>query len=91
MLVSHFQLTLPFSALTANSLIEAKHNFCWREGEACFKHKRAAGAVAEALAMPAPIPEPEAEARHIFCYRRGESCYKHKRALDELAVDIEKL
>lgn len=60
---------------------EAKYktHFCYRRGEACSKVKRAADAIAEAIA----VPEPEAYRTH-FCYRRGETCSKHKRALDEL-------
>lgn len=53
--------------------------FCYRRGEACFKVKRAADAIAEAIAEP----EPEAYRTH-FCHRRGEACSKHKRALEDL-------
>ena len=44
--------------------------------------KRAAEAVADALA--APMADAEAEAIHRFCYRPGEPCSKAKR--DALAL-----
>ena len=59
-----------------------RHHFCYRPGEPCSKLKRAAEAVADALA--APLPGPEADARHRFCYRPGEPCSKAKR--DALAL-----
>ena len=69
---------------------EARYNkhFCYRRGEACYKVKRAADAIAEAIA------EPEADARSYnkhFCYRRGETCAKNKRALEDLSSVVEKI
>lgn len=64
---------------------ESVNQFCSRSGQPCLKMKRAAEAVAEALAEPAPVPEAEAEAaRHIWCWRPGQPCNKVKR--DALAI-----
>jgi hypothetical protein len=65
---------------------ETVRNFCYRPGEACFKHKRAAEAVAEALAAPIAKPGPDADPVSSACYRPGEACFKHKRALEGLAA-----
>ena len=66
---------------------DAINHFCYRPGEPCTKLKRAADAVADALAAPAPA----ADARvHHFCYRPGEACSKAKRdalALAEAVAD----
>ncbi len=64
---------------------ETVHQFCSRSGQPCGKMKRAAEAVAEALAEPAPLPEAEAEAaRNRWCWRPGQPCNKAKR--DALAI-----
>lgn len=64
---------------------ESVKQFCSRSGQPCLKMKRAAEAVAEALAEPAPLPEAEAEAaRHRWCWRPGQPCNKTKR--DALAI-----
>ena len=70
---------------------EAVHHFCYRPGEICSKSKRAAEAVAAAIAKPVAAPEPEAAAVHHFCYRPGEICSKAKRALDDLSATVEKI
>jgi hypothetical protein len=64
---------------------EAILHFCRRPGQGCFKVKRAAEAVAEALAEPEPAAEPEAIAIDHFCRRPGQGCYKAKRAAEALA------
>ncbi|KAL8680195.1 MAG: hypothetical protein Q9186_003607 [Xanthomendoza sp. 1 TL-2023] len=60
--------------------------FCYRRGEACAKVKRAAAAIAEAIAEPEPR-----KYRGQFCYRRGEACAKNKRALEDLNAVVEKI
>lgn len=64
--------------------IESINQFCSQPGQPCLKMKRAAEAVAEALAEPAPIPEAEAEARrhhhHVWCWLVGQPCNKAKRS-----------
>ena len=68
--------------------------WCYRKGEPCSKVKRAAGAIAAALAEPAAAPEAgnELEARARFwCYRRGEPCYKAKRSLEVLEARFKEL
>lgn len=60
------------------------HHFCYRPGEPCSKLKRAAEAIAEAIAEPNALPEAEARQVHHFCYRPGEPCSKAKR--DALAL-----
>ena len=60
------------------AMAEAGHVFCYRPGEPCSKMKRAAEAIAEAVA------DAEPEARHVWCYRPGEPCSKAKR--DALAL-----
>lgn len=60
------------------------HRFCYRPGEPCSKMKRAAEAIAAAIAEPNADPEAEAREVHRFCYRPGEPCSKAKR--DALAL-----
>lgn len=63
--------------------VESINQFCSQPGQPCLKMKRAAEAVAEALAEPAPIPEAEAEARrhrHVWCWFVGQPCNKAKRS-----------
>ena len=69
---------------------EEVHRFCYGPGEPCSKVKRAAEAIAAAIAEPAAVPEPEAEAQHRWCYQTGEPCSKHKRALDGLSATLKK-
>lgn len=70
--------------------LEAKRRyrgqFCYRRGEACAKVKRAAAAIAEAIAEPEPR-----KYRGQFCYRVGEACAKNKRALEDLSSVVEKI
>lgn len=47
--------------------------------------KRAAAAIAEALAEPQPGPDADPGIIH-FCHRPGQSCGKAKRAAEELAL-----
>lgn len=62
----------------------ADHSFCHKEGNQCHKVKRAAEALASALA------EPEAEADPDRCWRRGMPCSKVKRdALAEPEAEAE--
>ena len=75
----------------ANVHVETVRRSCDAPGQPCAKVKRAAEAIAAALAEPAAVPEPEAEAAHHFCYRIGEPCSKHKRALEELAEKVNTL
>lgn len=67
---------------------ESSQDVCNLPGLPCNKLKRAAEAVAEAMAEPEALAEPEAEAkkkyRTHFCHRRGEACSKAKR--DALAL-----
>ena len=71
-------VTLAFAAILAVVAAKAApqpgYHFCYRPGEPCTKLKRAADAVAEALAHPGM----EARTNH-FCYRPGEPCTKAKR------------
>ena len=63
-----------------------RFRWCYRRGQACAKVKRAAAAIAEAIA------EPEAKAyRYHFCYRRGQACAKNKRALEELSSVVDQI
>lgn len=85
-------LTTPIFALatpSADPSAAAVHEFCNRPGEPCFKVKRAAEAVAAALAEPAAVPNPVADpaaaAAHTACYRPGEPCFKAKRDAAALA------
>ncbi|ELR03405.1 hypothetical protein VC83_06943 [Pseudogymnoascus destructans] len=72
--------------------------FCWRPGQPCGKVKRAADAIASALAEPAPEPfcqrpgqlcgkvKRDAEAvAEAFCWRPGQPCGKAKREANALA------
>lgn len=68
--------------------VESINQFCSQPGQPCLKMKRAAEAVAGALAEPAPIPEAEAEARrrrHHWCWFIGQPCNKAKRSADAVA------
>lgn len=69
--------------------IEAIIHFCHRPGQGCSKVKRAAEAIAEALAQPEPEAEADAEPIRHFCHRPGQGCSKAKRAADELAKAAE--
>ena len=82
-----------FAALVAVASVEAsvtpnQHDpelilgFCREANQPCGKMKRAANAVAEALAEP--LPGPDAEPWHIWCWRPGQPCNKAKR--DALAL-----
>lgn len=65
------------------AITPSSEDVCNLPGHPCDKMKRAAAAVAEAVA------EPEAYRTH-FCYRRGEACAKAKRdalALAEAVAD----
>ncbi|MCJ1412892.1 putative serine/threonine protein phosphatase [Ptychographa xylographoides] len=66
-------------------------DYCNGADAPCSKVKRAAEAIAAAMAEPAAQPEPEAEAVHRWCYRVGEPCNKHKRALDDLVAKMAKI
>ena len=66
------------AAASAAPNAEAIHHFCYRPGQPCSKMKRAAEAVAEAIAAPHPDAEAEA-ARNRWCYRPGQPCSKAKR------------
>ncbi|KFY64466.1 hypothetical protein V496_03249 [Pseudogymnoascus sp. VKM F-4515 (FW-2607)] len=50
--------------------------YCWRPGQPCGKVKRAAEAIASALAEPAPEP---------YCWRPGQPCGKAKRDAEATA------
>lgn len=50
--------------------------FCWRPGQPCGKVKRAAEAIASALAEAEPLP---------FCWRPGQPCGKAKRDAEAVA------
>ncbi|KAL5345581.1 isocitrate dehydrogenase (NAD(+)) idh1 [Pseudogymnoascus australis] len=50
--------------------------YCWRPGQPCGKVKRAAEAIASALAEPAPGP---------YCWRPGQPCGKAKRDAEATA------
>lgn len=67
---------------------EAIQRFCHRPGQGCSKLKRAAEAAAEALAVPEPAAEAEAEPWRRFCHRPGQGCSKAKRAAEALADAI---
>lgn len=75
--------SIVYAALLAVASVEAaattpsSEEVCNLPGQPCDKMKRAAAAVAEAVA------EPEAYRTH-FCYRPGEACAKAKR--DALAI-----
>ena len=83
--------SIVYAALLAVATVEAaattpsSEEVCNLPGQPCDKMKRAAEAVAEAVA------EPEARRyRTHFCYRRGEACAKAKRdalALAEAVAD----
>ena len=60
--------------------LEAINQFCSQPDQPCLKMKRAAEAVAEALAEPAPIPEAEARRHHVWCWLVGQPCNKAKRS-----------
>ncbi len=63
--------------------------WCHRVGEPCAKAKRAAEAIAEALAEPAEEEKRDtdtADGVHKWCYRVGEPCAKAKRGVDALAA-----
>ncbi len=66
---------------------EVIRRFCHRPGQGCSKVKRAANAIADALAEPEAEAGPNADARAIqrFCHRPGQGCSKAKRASDALA------
>ncbi|KAI4178918.1 MAG: hypothetical protein L6R41_008142 [Letrouitia leprolyta] len=59
-------------------------DFCYSDGQACSKVKRAADAIAKAIA------DPEAY-RGRWCHRPGEPCGKNKRALEDLSSVVEKI
>lgn len=64
----------------SESDVESINQFCSGPGQPCLKMKRAAEAVAEALAEPAPLPEAGADARrHHWCWFIGQPCNKAKR------------
>ena len=63
---------------------EAIQHFCYRPGQSCGKVKRAAEAIAEALAQP--DAKAGADPIRHFCNRPGQSCGKAKRAAEELAT-----
>ena len=65
--------------ITSNEAAE----YCNSPNQPCDKLKRAASAVASALADPAPEALADAH-RHVWCYRPGEPCFKAKR--DALAL-----
>lgn len=67
------------------------HHVCHQAGETCTKVKRAAEAIANAIAEPVPAPQPGAEAAHRICFGSGELCIKHKRALDSLSGIVNKM
>ena len=64
---------------------EAIIHFCHRPGQSCSKVKRAADAIADALAVAEPAPEADAEPIRHFCHRPGQGCSKAKRAADQLS------
>lgn len=73
-------------SVNAISTVESGDKVCSQPGQPCDKMKRAAEAVAEAVAES----EADARFRHHFCYRRGEACFKAKRdalALAEAVAD----
>ena len=78
-------------ALRGEGITPLPNTWCYRNGEPCFKVKRAAAAIADALAEAAPEPRAgaEAEARN-WCWRRGEPCSKAKRGLEHLEEQLEK-
>ncbi len=65
---------------------EAIIRFCHRPGQSCGKVKRAAEAIAAALAEPEAEAGPNAEPFRRFCHRPGQSCGKAKRAVDDLSA-----
>jgi len=83
---------LPVSSTFAYSFATATvSHWCYRPGEPCSKTKRAAEALAAAIAEPNAQPDAEADPVHHFCYRPGEPCSKHKRALEQLSRKVKKI
>ena len=83
--------------LTRCSTAESDEGFCYRQGEVCSKLKRAAEAVADAIALPNQVFEPgEQTCLAISCLRfqdtntplaEFKSCHgssNKKRALDDV-------
>jgi hypothetical protein len=64
---------------------EAIQHFCRTPGQGCYKVKRAAEAIADALAEPEAEAGLDARGIQHFCRTPGQGCYKAKRAADALA------
>ena len=64
--------------------LDAFRRFCHGPGQHCSKVKRAAEAIADALAEPEPEADPKAEPFRRFCHMPGQRCSKAKRAADDL-------
>lgn len=83
-----FAALLAVASAEAAAAPQSAEEICNLPGQPCNKMKRAAEAIAEAIA------EPEADARrkynpHFrFCHRRGEACAKAKRDALELAEAV---
>lgn len=74
---------------SANCQTEAFRRYCHLPGQGCSKVKRAAEAIADALAEPEPEAGPEAEPFRRYCHLPGQGCSKAKRAAEELTKAAE--
>ena len=94
--VGYARLRSPFAITGPNPMIhcpnplltytsEAIEHFCRTPGQGCYKVKRAAEAITEALAEPEADADPDVSAIQHFCRTPGQSCYKAKRAAEALA------
>lgn len=72
-----------------NYCIEVFRRYCHLPGQYCGKVKRAAAAIADALAEPEPAADPKAEPFRRFCHMAGQGCAKAKRGAQDLTQAAE--
>ena len=72
------------NSANADTNTEAFRRYCHMPGQGCAKVKRAAEAIAEALAEPEPAADPKAEPFRRYCHMPGQGCAKAKRMAQEL-------
>lgn len=82
MLVSRTNCTLTDERVPTY-ITDAMERFCHLPGMGCSKVKRAAEAIADALAVPEPEADAEAEPFRRYCHLPGQGCSKAKRAAEE--------
>ena len=75
---------VPDAAAIADA--KQRENFCFRQGETCFKLKRATDAVSEALAVEAPAGDVDPISH--YCNKPDGPCYKAKRDALALAAAV---